>query len=332
MSGNGRGRRVAAVALATALLGAACSADDASDTASYDAASPESYADEAQTLAGGSADGLSSATGDLDDAVGRAAGAPAVSQVTGQATSQATGPATNATAGRALARTARLEVRVEDVEQSAARIRALVARLGGFVAEAEVRGGEHPYGVLTLRIPATSLDAAVGEIGELADEVVLQQVGTEDLTDRLTDTTTRIANLEALEFELRALMADIRERTSSAQELLIVFNQVNEVRLQIEQLQAQRAGIEDRVALATVTVDLQPVPVGTIVEPTEPPSTIAEAWAATRSAFGEIGDALIWLAITVIPVGLALAIPVLLALWALRTLGRGVWRRGDVAG
>ncbi len=318
-SRGGRAKRttVMGAALAAAVLLAGCGSDDGTATlddagSAHTAGAPElAEADLAPQAAGDAGAGTS---GPVDAAVG-----DAVARAT-----------TGVPAGRALARTARLEVRVADVEQAAARIRALVARVGGFVADAEVRGGEHPFGVLTLRVPATELDAAVAEVGELAEEVVLQQIGTEDLTDQLTDTSTRIANLTALEAELRALLAEVRERTSSAQELLVVFNQVNDVRLQVERLEAQRAAIEDRVALATITVDLQPVAVTTVVEPEPEPSTVALAWEATRAAFGRMGDALVWLAVTVVPVGLALAVPAVLLLLALRRAVTALWRRGSL--
>lgn len=313
-------RTTAAALLAVPLLLTACAAgDDAGSVtaeesvASDDAAAPAAGMDREMDMSSddmadeeageGASDG-----GDLERAVDEAVGDVATA---------------SATAGRQLARTARLTLQVDDVDEAAARVQATATRLGGFVAEAQVRGGEDGFGVLTLRVPATSLDTAVEELREVGVAVVDTSVTTEDLTDQLTDSAARLRNLEALEEQLLALLADVREGDPSAGELLTVFERVNGVRGEIERIEASRAGLQDRVALATVTVELETVPPTLAAADEAEPNAFDEAWAATRDAFGGIAELGIWLVVTVLPVSLALLAVPALAYTAWRRRGEG---------
>lgn len=227
-----------------------------------------------------------------------------------------------AVTGRQLARTASIILEVEDVAQAASRVSAAAQRAGGFVSGAEVRGGDFGSGFLTLRVPARALDATVEDLAEIGSRVVESSISTEDLTDRLTDLQARIDNLERLETELQALLADVRDSDPQATQLLQVFERLNEVRGEIERLEAQRTAAQDRVALATINVELLPRSVAPEEVEPEPESTLGQAWETTRDAFGAMGDALIWFGVTILPVTLALlGVPALL-IWALVR-----WRR-----
>jgi len=212
----------------------------------------------------------------------------------------------SAPAGRQLARSARIEIEVEDIDRAAAQVASAATRVGGFVADAQVRGGEDGFGVLTLRVPADGLDATVQDLTDLGLRVLSQSVATEDVTDQLTDVAARLRNLQALETQLLELLGQVQETDPSASELLVVFDRINQVRSEIERLEAQQSAVQDRVALATVTVELVPPRPGAL--PGD--GVLAEAWAATQRAFGVLGEVVVWGVVTVLPVALAiLAVP-----------------------
>jgi len=218
-----------------------------------------------------------------------------------------------APAGRQLARSARIEIEVEDVDRAAAQVASAAARVGGFVADAQVRGGEDGFGVLTLRVPAEGLDTTVQDLADLGLRVLSSSVATEDVTDQLTDVAARLRNLEALETQLLELLEQVQESDPSASELLVVFDRINQVRGEIERLQAQQSAVQDRVALATVTVELVPPRPGAL--PGD--GVLAEAWAATQRAFGVLGEIAVWAVVTILPVALViLALPAALV-WLL---------------
>lgn len=298
-----RTTRWLAAVLAAGLLAVGCSSDDAgfseasSDMATDDSDSDESAA-EAPMEEGDAGDGAERAG--VDDVV-------------------TFGGSGSAVTGRQLARTASLILEVEDVEQAATRVAAAAQRAGGFVSDAEVRGGDFGSGRMQLRVPARALDATVEDLAQIGVRIVESSISTEDLTDQLTDLQARIDNLERLETELQALLADVRDSDPQATQLLQVFERINQVRGEIERLEAQRAGAEDRVALATINVELLPRSVAPEELEPEPEGTLAQAWESTKDAFGAIADALIWLVVTILPVTLAvLGLPALLLWLALR--------------
>lgn len=308
-------RVTAAVATTCLLLVAGCSAGDTdsapqSGSDPADALDDEDRADadvgdgEAPTDDGGAAD---------DDAADDGTSGGGADDVV---TFGGTG---DAAVGRQLARTASIILEVEDIEQAATRVSAAAQRAGGFVSDAEVRGGDFGSGFLTLRVPARALDATIEDLATVGLRVVESSISTEDLTDQLTDLQARIDNLERLETELQALLSDVRDTDPQATQLLQVFERLTQVRGDIERLEAQRAAAQDRVALATIHVELLPQATAPEEVEPEPEGTIAQAWETTKDAFGAIADVLIWLVVTILPVTLAVVgVPALL-LWALVT-------------
>lgn len=295
--------RTGIAALLLVGLLAACSGAD------MDAASDEGAAEEPASASGGDAvvaDGDEAAREESADDSGSDGGG---GEIGGQLVQD------SAPAGRQLARSARIEIEVEDVDRAAAQVASAASRVGGFVADAQVRGGEDGFGVLTLRVPAEGLDQTVADLADLGVRVLSQSVATEDVTDQLTDVAARLRNLEALETQLLELLEQVQESDPSASELLVVFDRINQVRGEIERLEARQSAVRDRVALATVTVELVPPRPGAL--PGD--GVLAEAWAATQRAFGVLGEIAVWAVVTVLPVAVAvLALPAALV-WFLVT-------------
>lgn len=100
-------------------------------------------------------------------------------------------------------------------------------------------------------------------------------------------------NLQALETELVALLAEVREQPDAdPAKLLAVFNEVSRVRGEIEQLQGQLNYLNDVVALATLSVYLSPTPAAVpIVEDTWAPLEVArESLRNLVSGLQDIGE------------------------------------------
>ena len=97
------------------------------------------------------------------------------------------------------------------------------------------------------------------------------------MTDQFIDLEARLTNLEALEVELRALLAEVeQQRDADPDKLLRVYNEIAGVRGQIEQIQGQLNYLEDVVDLATLTIGLTPTPAAVpIVEDTWEPVEVA---------------------------------------------------------
>jgi hypothetical protein len=128
---------------------------------------------------------------------------------------------------------------------------------GGFVASSnsQLTGTSDPFADLVLRVPAASFDEVTGDLGGLG-KVEQQQLQGEDVTGQVIDLGARIANLQSEQSALRQLMT----RAGSIPDILTVENQLFSVEQQIEELTAQKSGLANQVAYATLTLDLVTVP------------------------------------------------------------------------
>lgn len=226
---------------------------------------------------------------------------------------------------RKIIRTADLTIVVDDTQAAVNRLRSLANSFGGYVAEANLRQVKDDLmqGSVTLRVDAREFDNAVDRIKELALEVERENIGSRDVTGEYTDLKSRLRNLEATEQELLALLSDIRKQTNSADEVLQVYRQLTEIRGEIEQIKGRMQYLDNQISLATINVELIPKEEKPIVQPGwQPGQTLRNALSALASAGQWLVNALIWLVVFVLPIGLVFTIPVGLVVAGIRR-----WRR-----
>lgn len=228
--------------------------------------------------------------------------------------------------GRERIRTAWITLEFDDPDGAVDRVASAIEELGGFVALADLarddRTGELG-GTVTVRVPSEQLLPALDALEEVADDAPVRRIEEQDVGAQLTDIRAQLANLTAYEEELRALLTEIREATSDPDDLLPVVERLQSVRSDIDRLRAQRVGLEDRVALSTITVTLRPTPTEAPIVATSwtPLRTLQEALAASGRALASIADVAIWLVVTALPVLLVLAGPPAAWWWLRRRRG-----------
>lgn len=298
---TGRPTMAGAALVVLALLLGACSADDATDG--------EVAADGDQVAADGFDDAAPLDTADDQRADGDDVGEGDASAV----------PVAGSTAGRRVIRTAELVLEVEDPAAAAAEVVAIATDAGGFVATTDLmRDAEGVVrGTIVLRVPSDQLLPTVEALDALAAAVPVNRIDEVDVTAEATDLQARLTNLTTYERELRELLGDVRETTTTPDDLLTVFERIRSVRQEIDTLEARLAVLDDQVALATVTVELQPtagaMPVS---DPTwSPGDTVRAALTSLARTLAGLADAAIWLTLAVLPVLLLAAVP-LLVLWS----------------
>ena len=229
-------------------------------------------------------------------------------------------------AERKVIRTADLALVVEDTQAAMARLRAIATTYGGYVAEANVWQVKENLlrGTVTLRVDAARFDEVLDRIREIALEVQRENIGSQDVTEEYVDLQARLRNLEATEQELLALLKEVRERTRSADEVLQVYRELTRIREEIERIRGRMQYLENRVQLATITVELIPQEEKPIVEPGwNPGQTLRNALRALANAAQALVSAAIWLVVFVLPVLLAIGVPVGLIVMGIRRWWRG---------
>lgn len=159
--------------------------------------------------------------------------------------------------GRALVRTATVRLNVTDYAATRANLTAAAAERGGTVTDStrrvrEVGNETYATGTVTFRVPAGNVSGFLAAV-RADGEVRAAETGTEDVTDRLVDLEARLENKRAQRDRLRALYGE----ADDTGDVLAVGEKLSAVQEEIERLEAERRTLADRVAYATVTVELR---------------------------------------------------------------------------
>jgi hypothetical protein len=231
-----------------------------------------------------------------------------------------------AATGRRVIRTAELVLEVEDPAMAAQEVVAIATDAGGFVATTDlVRDAEGVVrGTIVIRVPSAALFDTVEALDALATATPVNRIDEVDVTSEATDLQARLTNLTTYEEELLELLGDVRETTTRPDDLLTVFERVRSVRQEIDTIEARLAVLEDQVALATITVDLQPTARALpVADPTwQPGDTARSALTSLARTLAGLADGVIWFTVAVLPILLLVAVPFVL-LW----LGYRAYRR-----
>ena len=143
---------------------------------------------------------------------------------------------------------------------------------GGFVASSSTESSEGEAnrqvrsGQLTIRVPADRFDSARQALSGLG-KVDGENISGDDVSGQLVDYDARLRSLTAQEDAMRTILG----KTNAVGEVLQVQSNLFAVRQQIEQLSAQRADLDQRAAISTISVSLfEP---GIVVKPIPEPKT-----------------------------------------------------------
>ncbi len=246
-------------------------------------------------------------------AVGGPAGGDAAS-----GSSTTTGTA-EISAERRIVKTGEITIRVPNVANALASVRAAALQMGGYIGGSQA-GTLDDSATLTLRIPAARFDDALAALHELDGKVLVEATREEDVTASIVDLTARIDNLEASESQYRALLA----RAEKIDDVLNVQSRLDDVRGQIEQLKGQLKSVSGQADLATLTVTLTPdaQPVQKASAGWDPGATASQALAALVDIGKGLASVVIWFAIVWLPILLVLAIIGLIVLRGLLEVRR----------
>jgi hypothetical protein len=212
-------------------------------------------------------------------------------------------------ADQRIIKTGEISIEVPDVTKSLVRVRAMAVELGGYVGGSQAGTRDEPA-TLTLRIPADRFEDALARLHELEGDVVVEATSEQDVTSTVVDLEARIANLQASETQYRTLLG----QAVKVDDILAVQSRLDDVRGQIEQLQAQHKELSGLADLSTLTVTLIPSALQQAAGNWDPGKTVSDAFAALVDVGQAVGDGVIWFAIVWLPALLVLAVIVLLAL------------------
>lgn len=215
---------------------------------------------------------------------------------------------------------------VAETEAAVAQIEMMVAALGGYVAKADLsksRYGEREVleGSLRLRVPAESLEDALGRLQTLATDVRNLNVNRQDVTEQYSDLEAQLHNLRATEKELLALLAEVRQKpTATAEDILAVYRSLTEIRGEIEILQGRKNLLDNQIGFSTIQVDLIPDAINRpiVEERWNVTGPVRNALRALVNSLQGLATALIWVLLYLTPLLLLFLIPLVVVAWLVR--------------
>lgn len=225
------GRRWMVGLVLVAALGAGCGSDDDEESASEGAAfdSADESATTIQSGGGGSAAVESGGEG-----------IPSIEIRTASQVQDS---------GRAILRTAALEVRAADVEEASVRAIAAAEGAGGFLASQNSDLEGTSTSSLTFRVPPDAFSRVLADLADLG-ELIRREVGTDDVTEEFVDLEGRVSAAEASVDRLRGLLSE----AGSVPDVVAIESELSRREGELEALTGQLRSLSDQVDLATVSL------------------------------------------------------------------------------
>lgn len=221
---------------------------------------------------------------------------------------------------RIVIKNASLSIVVKDPANALTEISQMADGMGGFVVNSRLyktyiaNGVKVPAAEISIRVPAAQLTIALDQIKSLVDnletDIQNENVSGEDVTKNYTNSKSRLRNLEDAEAQLREIMASADE----TEDVLSVFNQLTQVREEIEVLQGEINYYEESARLSAISVSIvsqasiQPLTIGGW----EPVGVARDALQALINGLQFLVNFLIWIILFVAPIFLLITIPIYL--------------------
>ncbi len=146
----------------------------------------------------------------------------------------------------------------------------------------------------------------------MAVEVRNVNVTGQDVTSQYTDLQSQLRNAQAAE----AKLTDIMNAATKTEDVMAVFNQLPQVRQQVEQLKGQIQYFDESASMSAISVDLipdalnQPLEVGGW----QPQGVAKDALEALLHAFQGLATGAIWIGLYLLPLALIIGLPLYLVL------------------
>ena len=227
------------------------------------------------------------------------------------------------TQDRLVIRNANLTLVVTDPTASVKSITRMAEDMGGFIVssylyETALGNGDltATQGTITIRVPADRLDEALETIKAGSIEVRSENITGEDVTQQYVDLQSRLRNLEAAEEQLQEIMGS----ANTTEDVMMVYNQLVQVRGEIESVKGQMQYFEQSARLSAISLELiadaaaQPLQIAGW----RPEGTAKAAVETLIRTLQFLADAGIWAVICIVPIGLILGLPVYFVIRALR--------------
>ena len=162
---------------------------------------------------------------------------------------------------RIIVHTARMSLVVDDVARTVNSVVDLAGELGGWVVSSD-RSSRHS-GAIAIRVPAESLDKALGQLEALATDVESLVVTSEDVTDEYVDNKARLVSMRATEERLLSFL----DRAADVEDALQVQKEISDLQIRIEEAQGRLNFLSQTAAFSLIETNLKLASIPMVVDP-----------------------------------------------------------------
>ncbi|TLQ43127.1 DUF4349 domain-containing protein [Streptomyces marianii] len=150
-------------------------------------------------------------------------------------------------------RTAELAVEVGDAARALAGVRTAVEGAGGHVADESTErvDGDRVESTVVLRVPQDRYASVLARLSG-SGKLLSRKADAKDVTDQVVDVESRVATQRASVARVRALM----DRATKLSDVVTLEGELSRRQAELESLLARQASLEDRTAMATITLRL----------------------------------------------------------------------------
>jgi hypothetical protein len=160
---------------------------------------------------------------------------------------------------RQVIKTAHLSIEVDDFHVAIKEVEQITAKAGGYVLSSSsyVTGTGHRRGGITIRVPETGFLSVIDDLEKIG-EVKSKSASGQDVTEEYIDLEARLKNYEKQE----ARLLEILSKAEKVEDILKVEEQLGRIRGEIERLTGRLKYLNERIEMATITVELyEPEPI-----------------------------------------------------------------------
>jgi hypothetical protein len=225
--------------------------------------------------------------------------------------------------GPMIVRRASLAILTKEFQAARATLENLVRAHQGYFGQLGVSAPANAGRTLvaTVRVPAAQLDPMLAELRQLG-RVEQESQTADDVTRQHADLAARLANARETE---KRLIEILRERTGKVGDVLDVEREIASVRGQIEQMDAERKTLENRVPYASIELRLTEEYKQSLETPA--PSLSTRIHNAAVEGFRSAADLVIGLLLLVLNAGPTLLLLAALFAWPMWQVVRWIRRR-----
>jgi hypothetical protein len=158
------------------------------------------------------------------------------------------------TEDRKAIRTGSMDVIAKNPRDVSEKIRQIAERAGGFLLSSETYGSQDASRAsLQIRVPENKFEEVRNEIRTLGLRVESEKLQSEDVTKQYVDQMARLRNLRAQEAQYLGIL----KQAKTVKDTLEVSDQLNAVRGEIEQQQAEFDALSKQVETVALAVTLR---------------------------------------------------------------------------